>query len=64
MVRHIAILTVALLLIGPTMAVAQEQAGAGRFEVSAAPAGGMFFTKGKNDAETPLADGGRHGNRR
>ncbi|MBI3047654.1 MAG: outer membrane beta-barrel protein [Acidobacteria bacterium] len=56
MARYIAVLTTAVLLLGPATAVAQEQAGAGRFEVNAAPAGGMFFTKGENDSETDFGN--------
>jgi hypothetical protein len=56
MARHLVILAAAALLIAPTMAAAQEQAGAGRFEVNAAPAGSMFFTKAKNDAETDFGN--------
>lgn len=56
MLRHLAVLTAAVLIVGPTVATAQEQAGAGRFEVNAAPAGGIFFTKAENDAETDFGN--------
>jgi hypothetical protein len=56
MSRHIAILAMALALFVPAIAIAQEGAGAGRIEVSAAPAGGMFFNKGGDNAETEFGN--------
>jgi outer membrane protein with beta-barrel domain len=55
--RHIVVLTIAFVVLAPAIALAQEGAGAGRFEVSAVPAGGMFFTKGgDNENETDFGN--------
>jgi len=55
--RHIVALTIAFVVLAPAIAFAQEGAGAGRFEVSAVPAGGMFFTKGgDNENETDFGN--------
>lgn len=56
MTRHIAI-SLALIACASATAWAQEgKAGAARFEVSAIPGGGMFFTAAKDDSETDFGN--------
>jgi hypothetical protein len=57
MAFRIAMVAIALALFGPAAALAQEgAAGAGRYEIAAAPGGGMFFTKGDEDVETDFGN--------
>ena len=48
----IAVFAVAALLGMGSLAAAQEQAGAGRFEIGLSPGGGTFFTQGSTDAQS------------
>ena len=50
--RFVVMLTAAAIVVVATAALAQERAGAGRYEIAGFPVGGMFFT-GTSDQQEP-----------